>query len=203
MPGALPPGRAGRLWLVGRLGVAHRAADLLDRKERLLRSEERRLRQLAARTAADWEAACREAETWTARTVLVGGRSDLRAPPEPAIAELAWHNTMGLAYPSEAGCRQQVQAPGRSANPALGFAVAANRRAVEAAVRHAAASYAHSQVSQELSATRHRRRAITERWVPMLDGALADLEARLDELEREEHIRARWALGHAEKATRR
>lgn len=199
MPGALPPGRAGRLWIQGRLDVARRAADLLDRKERLLRAEEQRLGGLRSLTEAAWTAACRQAESWTARAVLVGERADLHRPGEPATAEIVWRNSMGLTYPSEAACRHPAPPAVRSANPALPFAVAANRQAVEAAVRHAAAQYAHAQVADELVATRRRRRAITERWIPDLEAALVRLVSRLEELEREEHVRIRWAQRHAVK----
>jgi len=197
MPMIPPPGRAGRLWLQARLGVARRAADLLDRKERLLRSDVRRLSELASSSSEAWDAACRRAETWAARTALVGGRDDLFRPGPPAAAEVIWSNSMGLSYPTEATCRQAPPVPVVSANPALGFAVAANRRAVDAAVHCAAASYALGQVTAELSATRRRRRAIAERWIPDLESALARLESRLDELEREEHVRARWAQRRA------
>ena len=44
---AVPPGRAGRLWLQRRLQVARRGADLLDRKLRLLADELGRLRTLS------------------------------------------------------------------------------------------------------------------------------------------------------------
>lgn len=197
MPAAQPPGRAGRLWLQGRAEVARRAAELLDRKERLLRPEELRLGELARLTAQAWASACRQAEVWSTRAVLVGDRRDLRRQCAPAVAELTWRNGMGLSYPSEAACRLPSSAPLLSPNPALAPAVTASRAAVEAAVRHAAASYAHARVAAELAATRRRRRAIEERWIPDLEGALSRLELRLDELEREEHVRIRWAQHRA------
>ncbi|HSO55578.1 MAG TPA: V-type ATPase, D subunit, partial [Actinomycetes bacterium] len=48
---SVPPGRAGRLWLRGRLATAERGLDLLDRKLRILRREQERLRLLERRTA--------------------------------------------------------------------------------------------------------------------------------------------------------
>ena len=197
MPRGVPPGRAARLWLLARLDVARRAADLLERKERLLRSEADRLGQLATRTARRWATSCRDAERWTGRAVLVGGREALRHTDPPASAELGWRNTMGLSYPDEAACRLSGDPPVASANPALGPAVTANRRALEAAVEHAAADYALARVTAELATTRRRRRALTERWIPELERTLASVESRLEELEREEHVRVRWALRHA------
>src|SRR6266566_9507160 len=79
-PGGIrvPPGRAGRLWLRGRLQVAERGLDLLDRKLRILRREHERLALLAQRTGEAWEHACREAETWLLRAALLSGQRALR-----------------------------------------------------------------------------------------------------------------------------
>lgn len=194
MSASVPPGRAGRLWLLARLEVARRAAELLERKERLLRSEERRLLALAERTGSEWQAAWEQAALWTARAVVVGGRAALAgAVVPPAEVELRWRNTMGLTYPVEAACHLSPTAATAAANPALPGAVSSNRRAAAAAVAHAAADYARSEVQAELAVTRRRRRAITEHWIPELVGTLASLEARLDELEQQEHVRTRWA----------
>ncbi|HET6966109.1 MAG TPA: V-type ATP synthase subunit D [Acidimicrobiales bacterium] len=194
----VPPGRAGRLWLQERLGVARRAADLLARKERLLQAEERRIGADAEDAAREWVEAWREAEAWTGRAAVLGGDADLvryrAAGGNPAAAaRVGWHNTMGITYPSGSGVVLPDPPPAAWANAALPRAAAANRQAVASALRHAAAAYARSQVQAELAATRRRRRAVTERWLPELERALSELEARLDELEREEHVRSRWA----------
>jgi len=198
----VPPGRAGRLWLHSRLEVARRAEDLLDGKERLLRAEELRTRELAERATTDWETGWRDAATWTRRAALVGGQRDLRpGGTGRATAEITWKNTMGITYPFDAVCSLPPEPPGPSPNPAFGPAVDANRQALDAAVRHAAAVYAHKQVLAELATTRRRRRAISDRWIPDLERSLAELDARLDEMEREEHVRIRWTQRHG--ATRR
>jgi hypothetical protein len=46
---------------VQRLAVARRAADLLDRKLRVLAAELERTRATAERTGREWDTACREA----------------------------------------------------------------------------------------------------------------------------------------------
>ena len=194
----VPPGRAGRLWLQGRLDVARRAADLLGRKELLLQAEERRLGVLAEEAAGRWCDAWREAEAWTGRTALLGGEADLvrfraRAGTVGPDLRIAWRNTMGITYPSDAAVVLPDPPPALWANSALHPAAAANRRAVEAGVHRAAAAFAHSQVRAELAATRRRRRAVSERWIPELERSLFELEASLEELEREEHVRNRWA----------
>jgi V/A-type H+-transporting ATPase subunit D len=66
---------------------------------------------------------------------------------------------------------------------------------VEAVVRHAALSRALELVRAELSVTATRQRALERRWAPLLSDAIARLEAALDELEREDGVRARWIHG--------
>lgn len=201
MPVRVPPGRAGRLWLQERLDVARRAEDLLGRKERLLQDEERRLGAEVADAARDWLDAWRTAATWTARAAVVGGEADLvryRAGTRAAAADvrIVWRNTMGITYPSAAAVVLPDAPPDLWANGALPPAATANRRAVEAGVRHAAAAYSHAQVRAELATTRRRRRAVSERWIPELERSLSELGARLEEMEREEHVRGRWARLH-------
>lgn len=193
-PAGLPPGRAGRLWLAARIEVARRAAALLERKERLLAAEEARLRHQLDKATHTWVGSWASASAWTARAALVGGQHDLRqVTTVPAVAEVTWRNTMGISYPESGRCRLAPSPPVLSSNPALAPAVDANRRALAAALDQAVTARAHALVSAELTATRRNRRAITERRLPELSDTLARLEERLDELEREEHIRISWA----------
>lgn len=197
----VPPGRAGRLWLRERLDVARRAENLLGRKERLLQGEERRLGAEADAAAREWEESWREAEAWTGRVAVLGGDADLiryraRAGAAPADARIGWRNTMGITYPTESGVALPDPPPAVWSNSALPRAATANRVALASALRHAAAAFAHSQVQAELVKTRRRRRAVTERWIPELERLLNELEARLEDLEREEHVRRRWARLH-------
>jgi vacuolar-type H+-ATPase subunit D/Vma8 len=76
---------------------------------------------------------------------------------------------------------------------ALEPAAAAHRRAVEAAARYAAARSSHRRVAAELALTARRLRTIERRWLPEHERALVELELRLDEEEREESGRIRWA----------
>jgi len=50
MPERVPPGRAGRLWLLGRVASARRSVELLDRKRKLLQREDARLTELCEQT---------------------------------------------------------------------------------------------------------------------------------------------------------
>ena len=70
---------------------------------------------------------------------------------------------------------------------------AAYRRAVEAAADHAAAQAAVQIIEAELAATGRRARAISDRWLPRLEAWLAAVTRELDEAEREEAFRLRWA----------
>ncbi|MGZ4472786.1 MAG: V-type ATP synthase subunit D [Nocardioidaceae bacterium] len=195
----VPPGRGGRLSLQHRLTVARRGADLLDRKLRILHAEAHRLAQVAERTGAAWTAAAGEADTWLLRAVLVGGERAIRLATGPDAADVvvSWAQTMGVRYPSEASCTVPAGPP--SGVPTTGAAVQAARRAhvraVEAAVRHAAADAALRVVTAEEAATRRRLRALNHRWIPLLTDALAAAQLLLDEQEREDDIRLRWAHG--------
>ena len=188
---AVPPGRAGRLWLVQRLAVANRAAVLLDRKLQVLTSELDRLRAAAEQTGAGWDAACRDAERWLLRAVLLGGERAVRLTGDVDRAEVTvWYTvTMGARHPAGAEC-----VAGRAEGwegAAVAAARQAHRVALAAAVRHAAAAAAVAVVEAETNATRYRLRAVRDRWIPRLSQALADVEFSLEELERADTARLR------------
>lgn len=194
----VPPGRAGRLWLRGRLGVARRGRDLLDRKLRLLVREQQRLELLVQRTGDDWALACGEAEAWLLRAALLAGQRGLRLGGEvpPAEVTIAWNDTMGIRYPAGA-----AWAPAAAGDPpallqqsaAIGPARDAHRAALAAAARHAASTAAARTVGEELAATRRRLRAIEDRWIPRLEATLSEVELALDEQERADGARLRRA----------
>jgi V/A-type H+-transporting ATPase subunit D len=188
-----PPGRSGRLWLVERLSVADRAAGILHRKQQALRQEDRRLAALSERSAENWVAAVRDAETWQRRAMILGGRSDLLAAAicaHPAIVHLTWRSEMGVEFPGEASC-EVPSSPEIARTPALAATAAAYRHALQAGVEHAAVTTAAERVSTELALTQRRMRAVRDRWIPVLRNTLRELEVRLDEHEREESMRAR------------
>jgi V/A-type H+-transporting ATPase subunit D len=192
----VPPGRAGRLWLRGRLQVAQRGLDLLDRKLRILRREHERLALLAQRTGDGWERACRQAETWLLRAALLGGQRALRlsADSSPVEVTIAWRDTMGIRYPAEASCEFGKEAsPPLPGTAALDPAAAAHRAALAAAVQHAAATAALETVAAEITATSQRLRAIQDRWIPRLQATLAEVELALDESEQADAARLRRA----------
>jgi len=200
----VPPGRAGRLWVERRLSVARRAADLLDQKSRILRQERARLAPLSEQTRAEWEQCCAEAETWLLRAALLGGQAAIRhaTPQRPATVTVRWATAMGARYPAEAVTTiddPDAAGPGVG-NAALGPAAAAYRRALDAAARHAAASAALRTIDAELLATRRRLRAVQDRWIPRLESTLARIRLALDEQERAEGVRLRWAAAQLEDA---
>jgi hypothetical protein len=86
---------------------------------------------------------------------------------------------------------QQVYVP-----RAAVLAVVAHRAALEAALEVAAARTAHARLSLELAATVRRLRAIESRWLPMHEQALTALEQALDENDRADGTRIRWASRH-------
>lgn len=187
-------GRAGRLRLRRRLDVARRASELLDRKQRILTGELDRLELESRRTGDEWQRAAGEAATWLQRSAALDGQRGLAAaaPVASASVTVEYGEAMGVRYPVHATV-QPPDEPVRSGSSALGFAVEAHRRALAAAVRHAAVLRAHALLAAELDHTRARQRAIENRWIPRLEDELRTLEAQLDEMDREENVRVRWA----------
>ena len=194
----VPPGRAGRLWLLERLHTAERGVELLDSKLRVLRREQRRYHLHAERTAQRWTAACREAQLWQLRAVLLGGHRAQRAalPPEPAQVDIDWTVVMGVRHPRAATVRGGEPDPMAAApsNAALVQAVPAFRAALDAGAQHAVATEAVRRIDAEVEATRRRLRAVQDRWIPRLADALREVEMALEELELAEGSRLRWAL---------
>jgi V/A-type H+-transporting ATPase subunit D len=193
-----PPGRGGRVWLQRRLVTARRGAGLLNLKLRLLRREEERFTALAQRTGALWEERCTEAERWLLRAAAVGGQRGLRPDGlgESATVDINWASVMGVRYPASATCRIPSEPPSASvsATAAVPLAAAAYRAALDAGVAHAVAQAAAQVVAAEVIITRGRLRAIENRCIPELEAGLHALDVALDELERAEGGRLRWAV---------
>jgi V/A-type H+/Na+-transporting ATPase subunit D len=188
---AVPPGRAGRLWLVQRLAVASRAADLLDRKLRVLTAELERAQAAARDSGREWDAACRDAQRWLLRAMLLGGERAVRLAGGVADAEVTvtYTVTMGARHP--AGGQYTTGEPEGWDGAAVAQARQAHRAALAAAVRHAAATAAVAVMQAETDATRYRLRAVRDRWLPRLSQALAEVEFVLEEQERADAARLR------------
>jgi V/A-type H+/Na+-transporting ATPase subunit D len=199
MPEALPPGRAGRLWLVSRLNSTRRSLELLDRKRQLLLAELTAMVDRRARAAADWRAACAEAERWGARANALAGATEVgRAGASvagTARVEIPWPNTMGVVHPGRPAPDLPLLDPTEAAatSAAVGPAAAAARDALAAAAEFGSAEEAHRLLAAELAATERRHRTLERHRLPALEEALTRLELRLEELEREERVATRWA----------
>jgi V/A-type H+-transporting ATPase subunit D len=194
---AVPPGRAGRIWLVRRLETSRRAADLLDRKLRILQSELAALQAAAAETAAQWDRCQAEARTWLLRAALLGGERAVRLAGDGQVADVrvSYETTMGIRYPSTAACTVPPTLTWDS--PVLARARQAHCAALAAAARHAAATASVRMVDEEVRVTRYRLRAIQDRWIPGLEQALADVTFAIEELERADAARLRLASAPA------
>ncbi len=194
----VPPGRAGRMWLRGRLATAERGRDQLDRKLRILIPERQRLQTRLELRQRAWSAAYDEAQTWGLRAALLGGEDAIRGatPARPADVQVTWTSAMGLSYPEDAVLAEP--APGDEAvpgNAAIVPATAASRAALLAGARAAAAQEAVSRLESEIAVTRRRMRALDKRWLPWLRDALARLELTLEQTEQEDGMRLRRAVG--------
>ncbi len=192
-----PPGRAGRLWLRDRLALAERAVYLLDRKVRLLRREFDRVDEAATRATADWQSACRQAREWERRAVIGGGARSLQlnTPVEGADVMLGSTSVMGIHFPDSARCRVPERAPERAliGSSAISPAAVAFGRAVQLGADCAVSVAAREALAAEIAATSQRLRALRDRWIPALQASLRAIEAALDELERSDSARLRWA----------
>jgi V/A-type H+/Na+-transporting ATPase subunit D len=194
----IPPGRAGRVWLLTRLEVARRGAELLDRKRQALLAEQARARAQAERARSDWLEAAAQVEVWTLRAGAVDGAIRLellaRHVPERASLELSWRNLMGAQLPRA----EVIGVPDPPPISALGGSSAAVllasacSEAARAAARYAIAERAQAELSTELRRAARRLRALRERWIPQHEQALATLDLALDEAQREQAIRVRW-----------
>lgn len=199
MPSLVPPGRAGRLWLLARLASARRSAELLDQKRRLIRNELERLEARHRGAAEEFDHAYRMAATWGRRAMLLGGAADVAHAATPLIGqasvEVPWESTMGVMFPGEPRCWTPSMPPldAAASNAAVAPAASAYRDALESGVRTAAAESALRLVRSELAETERRLRAIEHHRIPTLERNLHDLDIRLDEIEREERVITRWA----------
>ncbi|MGO8958262.1 MAG: V-type ATP synthase subunit D [Streptosporangiaceae bacterium] len=199
---AVPPGRAGRLWLERRLRVARRGADLLDRKLRILQAELEQRRDAAELTRQEWERCCGEAERLLLRAELLGGQRAIRLAADAGVADVR------ISYAVTTGVRHPVAGSCTTPEPVTwaGFDVAQARRAhgaaLDAAAAHAAASAALRVIDAETAVTRYRLRAVRDRWIPRLEQARTDVIFALEELERADNARLSRAAGRNNSRTR-
>ena len=177
----IPPGRAGRIWLLARLEIAARGAALLDRKRHVLLREQQRLRTELRDAQHAWNAAAEDVERWTLRAAIVDGSRRVgmlaRHVHGHAQVELSWSNLMGARLP----VAQRVELPEPPPLSALGASAAtvmlerACREATVAAVRCAVAERAEAEVSAQLARAVRRLRALENRRFPQHEQALAQL----------------------------
>lgn len=189
-------GRAARAEVERRLETARRGAELLDRKQRILRIALQNRTRQAEESRQRWEAAARAAEPWLGRTLALDGLGRVRAsvPASFAEASVTWGGAMGISYPEDATVSLPPETPAAGSS-ALAFAAATHREALAAAVAYAAEARALLLVTRELADTRTRQRAVENRWIPRLEDELARILRSLAEQELEESLRLRWASG--------
>lgn len=208
MPLRIPPGRAGRTWLIARLEIAKRGAELLDRKRQALLREQRRVRVEAEEARRAWLDAARQVSVWSARAAMLdgAGRIELltRHAREEATLELSWSNLMGARLPSEERLTVPDPPPisGLGGSSAVVLLAHACHVATRAAARHAVAERADQEISAELQRAARRLRALQDRWIPQHEQALAHLDLTLDENQREEATRVRRLTSRSGEAQR-
>src|SRR5271166_3153911 len=116
---AVPPGRAGRLWLDRRLEAARRGSDLLDRKLRILQAELGDLTATAARTEHEWQQRSAEAEHALLVAALLGGQRAIRLATGPGLADVqvSYAVTIGVRHPAQGSCTPPAQADPWASQP--------------------------------------------------------------------------------------
>jgi V/A-type H+/Na+-transporting ATPase subunit D len=130
---------------------------------------------------------------------LLGGQREVRlaAAGQPAHTRITWSTVMGVQYPVAAeviptAAQPSSRAAGTAATPPTREAYQA---ALDAALAYAAEAL--RAVEAEVAATAQRFRAISDRWLPHLRSVLDGLAQRLEETERDETTRLRWAAGRS------
>jgi V/A-type H+-transporting ATPase subunit D len=190
-----PPGRMGRLWVLHRLDLAERGVTLLEQKLHLLTALQDELHREAEQSRHDWQQACREADIWGLRAVLLGGQDaiELAVTTAPASVTVQWGITAGVRYPDGAACDLPPEEDPAVIYPTVASVQAARayRAAVVAAAECAAAQAAMRTVEHEVHTTRLRARALSRHWIPLLRQELARIELELEEEDRDSAIRVR------------
>lgn len=196
MSGFRSSSRADKADVERRLDTATRGAELLDRKQRILQRSIQGLQEEADGARLAWEQQAALAATWLQRAAgLDGGdRISEAAAATPATVQVQWGGAMGISYPQGARCLLPVL-PRAGGSSALAYAAVTHRDALQAAVAAASAQRALLLVSRELMATRTRQRAVENRWIPLLQEQLAEIERKVAEQELEESLRLRWSAG--------
>jgi len=195
----VPPGRPGRLWLEHRLATADRGARVLAQKRRALIHLRSDLDSRLADAGTEWEAAARNASDWLARATTLSGERRVRLAlaysGTRASVVVNWQNTLGVLHPVDATLElpEPSDVAALGGNAALASAAEAHRLALQAAARYAVVKAAHERISAELAATARRARAVERRWIPEHRAALERVVLALEEGERDEAVRIRWA----------
>ncbi len=194
------------MWLSARIATAERARDLLEQKRAVLIAAERAAARRSAEARAEWHARAAIAERWLERSALLDGERPRRLAQAhagaPAEMRVRWQVTMGVGVPADPSV-ELADAPDvalLAGGAALAAAITSHREALESALRAAVEAAAHERLAAELAATVRRVRAIESRWLPLHEQALASLEQELDENDRSEGARIRWAARRAVRA---
>ena len=199
---SMPPGRAGRTWLIRRLAAARRSSGLLDRRLVILRRQQALFQQRSRDIRAQVELLVADAERSALRAALIAGEEALDPPARSPSADvdIEWSALIGARFPSEARLRLPEEPRNAHVPPSASavVATAAYRSLLVAVVDCAVATAALRVVDDEIATTGLRLRAIEDHWIPRMEQARVGVELMLAENESEEAVRLRWAAGSRE-----
>ncbi len=163
---------------------------MLDQKLHVLRVERQRFVDRERVTSAAWQDKQATADRLVLRAALLGGHSvDIDRQAEVTVR---WTATVGVRHPATGTIvvADWVEPP---SSPSVASARNAAVEAATAAVDHAVATWALRAIDAELTVTALRVRSLRRHWLPRLSSELAAVEFELEEQERAEAVRRRWA----------
>jgi vacuolar-type H+-ATPase subunit D/Vma8 len=143
--------------------------------------------------------ACAEAERWCSRALRLGHEHQIDVVAAhldaPATVAVEWNNVMAVSIPESAHCAfpDLTLASASGGSSATDRAVEALAGALEKGAAHAAIQRALANIDAELLQTRRRLRLLERRRLPQLERALHESRERLEQSEREDTLRLRWA----------
>lgn len=182
-----------------RAATATRGRDVLDQKRAVLQHELPAARAAAERARAELRPVLDDAQALLVRAAILSGADELErvAASQQARASVAlrWESVMGVPVPHV----DSVEIPpppdagplGTSAT--MDVAIERFRAALRAAAVAAAAAARHRRLLEDARRTARRVAALDHVWLPLLHDQIRQVAATLEEVERDELARARWA----------
>lgn len=182
-----------------RLETAARGRDILDERRAVLQRELPGARAAAERARTELQARLAEARALLVRAAVCSGGDEVERAVGAQLAEasvtLRRENVMGVTVPTV----EEIDVPPPPDVGPLGTSVAMDlaverfRQVLAAAVTAAVAEERHRRLSEEARRTARRVATLDHVWLPRLRRDIRRVADALEEAERDELARTRWA----------